>query len=641
MRFFFFPVASVQLVFAQLVQLASRGDDLAGLVDTSAVVFRAFASEEHNISRAVADLPGTLRQTTDDARQGRELRRRAGPRAENLRPARARSTPPTRRSPFAQEATPILRDQIRPFVREARPVVRELRPAADELADGDAGPDADIHGAQPPVQHGRVQPQRPRGPGRGRPRGGLPVLARLAEPHGARCSPTRTPTARSARSTAGAPARCSSSSSTSEPELEFLAGAHRRSSTAPAGLRTTLMQKQAPSLARLLTMVVFALSCFGLLLFLWLSFGGPVPLKPRATASRSRSRRRRSSASRPTCGSPACRSARCARGARHARHNRTRGDDRARPRVRAAARGRAGDAAPEDAARRDLRRDDAGHARPRSCPRTAGWPTARSRTRSSSTRSSTRSTPTPARRSGPGSRSSRGRSTAAGATSTTRSASCPASPPTAPTCSPCSTRRSGALRRLVRNTGVDVRRADRERAAAAQPDHARPSVFDATARADDALAETFRIFPTFLDESKATMARLRDVLARHAAADPRPAAGRAATSGRRCATCARSRPTSSAFFRNLDPLITASKKGLPARARDAQRAPSRCSASCGRSSSSSTRSSQCLEAIQMQVGRLHLQRRRRRWPTRRRRRGGGVGHYLRQFGPNGTETAAI
>ena len=40
------------------------------------------------------------------------------------------------------------------------------------------------------------------------------------------------------------------------------------------------MQKQAPSIGRLLTMVVFALSCFGLLLFLWLSFGGPIPLKP-------------------------------------------------------------------------------------------------------------------------------------------------------------------------------------------------------------------------------------------------------------------------------------------------------------------------------------------------------------------------
>src|SRR3954447_16072003 len=41
------------------------------------------------------------------------------------------------------------------------------------------------------------------------------------------------------------------------------------------------MVKQAPTPARLLTMVVFALSCFGLLLFLWLSFGGSVPLKPK------------------------------------------------------------------------------------------------------------------------------------------------------------------------------------------------------------------------------------------------------------------------------------------------------------------------------------------------------------------------
>ena len=40
------------------------------------------------------------------------------------------------------------------------------------------------------------------------------------------------------------------------------------------------MQKQAPSVPRVLVMVLFALSCFGLLLFLWVSFGGPIPLKP-------------------------------------------------------------------------------------------------------------------------------------------------------------------------------------------------------------------------------------------------------------------------------------------------------------------------------------------------------------------------
>ena len=40
------------------------------------------------------------------------------------------------------------------------------------------------------------------------------------------------------------------------------------------------MIKQAPSLGRIVAMVVFTLSCFGLLMFLWLAFGGSVPLKP-------------------------------------------------------------------------------------------------------------------------------------------------------------------------------------------------------------------------------------------------------------------------------------------------------------------------------------------------------------------------
>jgi phospholipid/cholesterol/gamma-HCH transport system substrate-binding protein len=40
------------------------------------------------------------------------------------------------------------------------------------------------------------------------------------------------------------------------------------------------MQKQAPSAGRILVAVGFTLSCFGLLLFLWVTFGGPVPFKP-------------------------------------------------------------------------------------------------------------------------------------------------------------------------------------------------------------------------------------------------------------------------------------------------------------------------------------------------------------------------
>ena len=41
------------------------------------------------------------------------------------------------------------------------------------------------------------------------------------------------------------------------------------------------MQKQGLSLGRLAVIVLFSLSVFGLLLFLWLSFGGPTPLKPK------------------------------------------------------------------------------------------------------------------------------------------------------------------------------------------------------------------------------------------------------------------------------------------------------------------------------------------------------------------------
>src|SRR4051794_26069970 len=41
------------------------------------------------------------------------------------------------------------------------------------------------------------------------------------------------------------------------------------------------MVKQPPTLGRLLVMVGFALSCYGLLLFLWLAFGGPIPLSPK------------------------------------------------------------------------------------------------------------------------------------------------------------------------------------------------------------------------------------------------------------------------------------------------------------------------------------------------------------------------
>ena len=42
------------------------------------------------------------------------------------------------------------------------------------------------------------------------------------------------------------------------------------------------MSKRAPSTAQLLVIVGFALSCFGILLFLWITFGGPTPFKAKS-----------------------------------------------------------------------------------------------------------------------------------------------------------------------------------------------------------------------------------------------------------------------------------------------------------------------------------------------------------------------
>jgi phospholipid/cholesterol/gamma-HCH transport system substrate-binding protein len=115
--------------------LATKGDDLAELVQTSSAVFRALASEDTNITRAVGDLPGTLRQTTQTFGKVQRLADVLGPATTRLRPAvRALDDANHEVTPFAKEAAPILRSAIRPFVRDARPVVRSLKPASRNLA---------------------------------------------------------------------------------------------------------------------------------------------------------------------------------------------------------------------------------------------------------------------------------------------------------------------------------------------------------------------------------------------------------------------------------------------------------------------------------------------------------------------------
>jgi phospholipid/cholesterol/gamma-HCH transport system substrate-binding protein len=115
-------------------ELAGREDELANLVSGASKVFRAYASEDRNISAAVRELPKALKQTTQTVGEVERLAEVLGPASDRLRPAiRALGRSQRALQPLSIEAEPLLRKRIRPFVRDARPTVRLLRPAARDL----------------------------------------------------------------------------------------------------------------------------------------------------------------------------------------------------------------------------------------------------------------------------------------------------------------------------------------------------------------------------------------------------------------------------------------------------------------------------------------------------------------------------
>jgi phospholipid/cholesterol/gamma-HCH transport system substrate-binding protein len=121
-------------------ELGRRDADLRRLVASASAVFESWSREEQNISLAIARFPGALDQVERTLTRVEELGRVMPPAFEALRPAvRQLHETNLQVRPFALEVTPILRNRIRPFVREAQPYVKRLRPAARGL--GDASPD--------------------------------------------------------------------------------------------------------------------------------------------------------------------------------------------------------------------------------------------------------------------------------------------------------------------------------------------------------------------------------------------------------------------------------------------------------------------------------------------------------------------
>ncbi len=112
-------------------ELGRRRDDLSHVVTASRDVFSATASQDTNISSAVAQLPGTLRRTEKTLGQVDRFAPLLRSSLESLRPAIRRLAPTNAAvEPLLSDTEPALRKQIRPFVRRARPYTRNLSAAA-------------------------------------------------------------------------------------------------------------------------------------------------------------------------------------------------------------------------------------------------------------------------------------------------------------------------------------------------------------------------------------------------------------------------------------------------------------------------------------------------------------------------------
>ena len=607
-----------------------------------------FASEDGNIARGRPSCPARCAR-----RRRRWARSSASPTcsARRARPAPGRARAGHRqprddaRSPRRRRRS--LKNQIRPFVRDARPLVRSAAAGRANLAK--ATPDLTTHASRSSTTSSTCSATT-RTARRTRSRTPAATRATCSGSPGStttapRCSATADANGAFRPVTVGGTcgdaqaARQTRTSAGPDRAAPSPGRAHRRPRPTPAGRERTLSDAEAsPDLrpdahdgaVRAVVLRAAAVPVAGLRRRRSRS-------SPRATASRSRSPRRRSSAEQAdvriagvTVGKVVKKDIDPAAPEHDGR------DDRARSEVRADAHRRARDPAPEDAARRDLRRADAG--RPQSAPvlKDGGW-LARRQVRQDRR----------ARRDLPGVRPGTRQAFRTWQQDLAEGVDGQRPGPQRRARQPAAVRASGdrrarrARRQSQRasagwcsNTGVVFSAISATRRSCTTWSSTPATVFRRRPRsAGRRWPRRSRIFPTFLDESKATLARLQTFAHEHRPADPRPAPGRARPARRRCATSRRFAPDLRNTFVNLDPLITASKTGLPALRDTAQRREAAARRARSRSSSSSTRSCSTSSST----------RRRRRSSSPTAERPGGdtddrdhatrSGHYLRQFGP--------
>lgn len=122
--------------FNELTKEVGRSEQaLTDLVESSNSAIGAIAEQDPSVQRALRVLPSTLRQSTITLNNVATFADAAGPAFNDLRPfARNLDELNASTEKLALETTPVIEDQIRPFVRSARVPIPDLNRAANKLS---------------------------------------------------------------------------------------------------------------------------------------------------------------------------------------------------------------------------------------------------------------------------------------------------------------------------------------------------------------------------------------------------------------------------------------------------------------------------------------------------------------------------
>jgi phospholipid/cholesterol/gamma-HCH transport system substrate-binding protein len=116
-------------------EIGRHRGDVVSFIQASNDTLGVIGEQDPNLQRALAELPGTFSTATDTFGKVHGLANQLGPAFNSLRPfARKLDAMNTSVREFANSATPVIKNRIRPFVRTARPALPPLNVAANRYA---------------------------------------------------------------------------------------------------------------------------------------------------------------------------------------------------------------------------------------------------------------------------------------------------------------------------------------------------------------------------------------------------------------------------------------------------------------------------------------------------------------------------